>query len=81
MSRPADGVVVLATQEPFSLEGYLLIIDHGMGLNSAFLHNSKLAVKTGDVVKQGQYVGNIGAHRQCHRPASSLEHKMARRPA
>lgn len=58
---PADGVVVLATQTPFSLEGYLLIIDHGMGLNSAFLHNSKLAVRIGDVVKQGQYIGNIGS--------------------
>lgn len=58
---PADGVVVLATQAPFSLEGYLLIIDHGMGLNSAFLHNSKLAVREGDLVKQGQYIGNIGS--------------------
>lgn len=58
---PADGVVVLATQTPFSLEGYLLIIDHGMGLNSAFLHNSKLAVREGDVVRQGQYIGNIGS--------------------
>ncbi len=58
---PADGVVVLATQTPFSLEGYLLIIDHGMGLNSAFLHNSKLAVRQGDVVRQGQYIGNIGS--------------------
>jgi murein DD-endopeptidase MepM/ murein hydrolase activator NlpD len=58
---PADGVVVLAAQTPFSLEGYLLIIDHGAGLNSAFLHCSRLAVKEGDVVRQGQYVGNIGA--------------------
>ncbi len=58
---PADGVVVLAAQTPFSLEGYLLIIDHGMGLNSAFLHNSKLAVRKGDVVKKGQYIGNIGS--------------------
>ena len=58
---PADGVVVLAARTPFSLEGYLLIIDHGMGLNSAFLHNSKLAVREGDVVKQGQYIGNIGS--------------------
>ena len=31
---PADGVVVLAAQN-FSLEGNLLIIDHGQGLNSA----------------------------------------------
>jgi len=58
---PADGVVVLAASRPFSLEGYLLIIDHGMGLNSAFLHNSKIAVKVGDKVKQGQHIGNIGS--------------------
>ncbi len=57
---PADGVVILAAESPFSLEGRLLMIDHGMGLNSAFLHCSKLAVKEGDVVRQGQYIGNIG---------------------
>lgn len=59
---PADGVVVLAAGEkPFSLEGQLLIIDHGNGLNSAFLHASRLVVKDGDVVKRGQYIGNIGS--------------------
>lgn len=58
---PADGVVVLAAESPFTLEGHLLMIDHGNGLNSAFLHCSKLAVREGDVVRQGQYVGNIGA--------------------
>jgi len=58
---PADGVVVLAAQTPFSLEGKLLIVDHGMGLNSAFLHCSEIAVKEGDQVKQGQYIGRIGA--------------------
>lgn len=58
---PADGVVVLAAERPFSLEGNLLIIDHGMGLNSAFLHSSRLAVKTGDRVRQGQVLGAIGA--------------------
>lgn len=58
---PADGVVVLATREPFSLEGYLLIIDHGNGLNSAFLHNSAILVAEGDTVKQGQAIGRIGA--------------------
>ena len=58
---PADGVVTLAAQTPFSLEGHLLIIDHGQGLNSAFLHCSSLAVREGDVVRQGQYIGNIGA--------------------
>ncbi|SIO15253.1 Murein DD-endopeptidase MepM and murein hydrolase activator NlpD, contain LysM domain [Parasphingorhabdus marina DSM 22363] len=58
---PADGVVTLATNRPFSLEGNLLIIDHGMGLNSAFLHSSEILVKTGQVVKRGEPIGRIGA--------------------
>jgi len=58
---PADGVVVLAVDRPFTLEGNLLIVDHGMGLNSAFLHSQKLLVKQGDVVKQRQPLGLIGA--------------------
>ena len=58
---PADGVVVLAAESPFTLEGNLLIIDHGMGLNSAFLHSSRLAVSEGQVVKQGQLLGYVGA--------------------
>lgn len=58
---PADGVVILAAKEPFTLEGHLLMIDHGMGLNSAFLHCSQLMVNEGDRVKQGQVVGRIGA--------------------
>lgn len=57
---PADGVVVLAVQG-YSLEGNLLIIDHGQGLNSAFLHSSRLYVKQGDRVRQGQHIGDIGA--------------------
>jgi len=58
---PADGVVILAAENSFSLEGRLLMIDHGMGLNSAFLHCSSHAVKEGDVVRQGQFIGRIGA--------------------
>ena len=57
---PADGVVVLAASSPFSLEGNLLMIDHGMGLNSAFLHSSQILVRVGDHVKQGQVIGRIG---------------------
>lgn len=57
---PADGVVVLAAEQPFSLEGHLLILDHGAGLNSAFLHCATLAVKVGDVVRQGQVIATVG---------------------
>jgi len=58
---PADGVVVLAATKPFTLEGNLMIIDHGMGLNSAFLHLSRIDVREGDRVRQGQPVGAIGS--------------------
>lgn len=58
---PADGVVVLAASSPFTLEGNLLIVDHGGGLNSAFLHSQSLAVSEGQTVKQGQLLGYVGA--------------------
>ena len=59
---PADGVVILAAiDKPFTLEGHLLMIDHGHGLNSAFLHLSRIDVKMGDHVVQGQQIGAIGA--------------------
>jgi Peptidase family M23 len=57
---PADGVVILAAASPFTLEGNLLMIDHGMGVNTAFLHLSRIDVKRGDYVRQGQAIGAIG---------------------
>jgi murein DD-endopeptidase MepM/ murein hydrolase activator NlpD len=57
---PASGVIALAAEKPFSLEGNLLIIDHGNQLFSAFLHLSRIDVKVGDRVAQGQRVGAIG---------------------
>jgi murein DD-endopeptidase MepM/ murein hydrolase activator NlpD len=58
---PADGVVLLAvTGEPFTLEGYLLMVGHGMGLDSAFLHLSRIVVQPGETVRQGQVIGYSG---------------------
>jgi len=57
---PADGIVILAAASPFSLEGKLLMINHGMGLNSAFLHCSSHAVAEGERVHQGQFIARIG---------------------
>jgi murein DD-endopeptidase MepM/ murein hydrolase activator NlpD len=61
VAAPADGVVVLAGPPAFSLEGNLVIIDHGMGLNSAFLHLSESMVSPGQRVRQGQMIGRVGA--------------------
>lgn len=58
---PADGVVILAADQPFTLEGHLLMLDHGQGLNSAFLHLSRIDVKVGDHVRQGEPIGAVGA--------------------
>ncbi len=60
VTAPADGVVILAADHPFTLEGNLLMIDHGMGLNSAFLHLSRIDVRVGDHVRQGQPLGLVG---------------------
>jgi murein DD-endopeptidase MepM/ murein hydrolase activator NlpD len=58
---PADGVVTLAPPPSFSLEGNLVIIDHGMGLTSAFLHLSDASVRVGQRVRQGEEIGRVGA--------------------
>lgn len=58
---PADGVVILAADHPFTLEGNLLMIEHGHGLNSAFLHLSRIDVIPGQHVIQGQRIGAVGA--------------------
>ena len=57
---PADGIVILAAGAPFTLEGNLLMVDHGMGLSSAFLHLSRIDVRAGDHVVQGQPIGAVG---------------------
>ncbi len=57
---PADGVVILAAEAPFTLEGKLLMVDHGMGLTSAFLHCSAHRVTEGETVRQGQVIAEVG---------------------
>lgn len=57
---PADGVVVLATDHPFSLEGNMVMISHGFGLVTVLMHLSRIDVATGDRLRQGQPIGLIG---------------------
>ena len=60
LRAPAGGVVSLA-QPDFYLTGGTLMIDHGHGVSSVFIHLSEIDVKVGDVVKQGQKVALTGA--------------------
>lgn len=55
---PAAGVVTLAQDLYYS--GNTLILDHGMGVYSTFLHLDRMSVKPGDRVAQGDKLGEIG---------------------
>lgn len=57
---PAGGVVTLAEKDMYYTGGTLMI-DHGHGLASAFLHLHKLLVKKGQEVKQGDPIAEVGA--------------------
>jgi murein DD-endopeptidase MepM/ murein hydrolase activator NlpD len=57
---PADGVVTLAHGDMF-FSGGTLIVDHGHGLSSSFLHLSAILVKEGDRIQQGEPIAKVGA--------------------
>ena len=53
------GVVVLA--QPLYFEGNCVIVDHGLGLMSVYMHFSKIEVKPGQQVAKGERLGLSGA--------------------
>ncbi len=57
---PASGLVTLAEADMF-YEGGLIFIDHGQGLVSAFLHLDDVSVEQGQIVEQGQLIGEMGS--------------------
>ena len=57
---PADGVITLAVPDMF-YSGGTMIIDHGFGVSSTFLHLNKLLVPVGTEVKQGDVVAQVGS--------------------
>ena len=60
VSAPTGGVVTLAEPDLF-FSGGTIILDHGHGLSSSFLHLSEVTVKPGQRVEQGQRIGSVGA--------------------
>jgi murein DD-endopeptidase MepM/ murein hydrolase activator NlpD len=53
-----DGTVLLA--RPLYFEGNFVVIDHGQGLLTLYLHLSEFKVKEGEQVKRGQEIGLSG---------------------
>ena len=57
---PAAGLVTLVHPDMF-FSGGTLIIDHGHGLSSTFIHLSKILVEEGETIQQGQAIALVGA--------------------
>jgi murein DD-endopeptidase MepM/ murein hydrolase activator NlpD len=60
VTAPAAGRVTLAEPDLF-YSGGTVILDHGYGLSSSFLHLSEVFVSVGDQLAPGDVIGAIGA--------------------
>lgn len=60
VKAPSPGVVTLAEADLY-FSGGTLILDHGHGLSSTFIHLSKVLVEQGQRVEQGQPIAEVGA--------------------
>ncbi len=57
---PADGKISLADNDLY-FEGAMVLIDHGQGLISMYLHLNDIMVKPGQIVKRGEQIGTVGS--------------------
>ena len=59
IQAPASGLVTLVKDLYFS--GWTVIINHGLGLNSSFLHLDQVSINIGDSVSRGDNIGTVGS--------------------
>ena len=57
---PADGLVTLAEPDLY-FSGGTVILDHGHGLTSSYLHMSEVHVAVGQTIRRGAQLGAVGA--------------------
>jgi murein DD-endopeptidase MepM/ murein hydrolase activator NlpD len=57
---PAGGVVTLAERDLY-LTGGTILLDHGHGVTSVFLHLSRIDVEVGERIARGDVIGAVGA--------------------
>jgi Peptidase family M23 len=55
---PVGGIVTLA--KDLYLSGNTMVIDHGHGVSTSYLHMSRIDVKVGDRLNQGDVIGLVG---------------------
>ena len=60
VQAPAAGIVTFAAPDLY-LTGGTVVLDHGHGVSSNFLHLRRIDVAVGERVEQGQVIGAVGA--------------------
>ncbi len=60
VKAPIDGVVSMVHNDMF-YSGGTLILDHGHGISTVYIHLSKILVKKGQHVHQGDIIAKVGA--------------------
>lgn len=58
VAAPGPGRVIFTA--PFEAHGNTILIDHGYGVITTYLHLKTILVKPGDEVQQGQVIGEVG---------------------
>lgn len=53
------GIVRLA--EPLPLSGHAVLVDHGLGVVTSYLHMSQIGVRIGQMVGRGEVLGRVGS--------------------
>ena len=58
VKAPASGIITLT--EDLYYSGYTVILNHGLNINSTFLHLSEINVNVGDRIGRGDLIGHSG---------------------
>jgi len=59
--RASNSGTVTLVREDYRLHGKTIILDHGQGVSTIYLHLSSIAVREGDTVGRGAVIGRVGA--------------------
>ena len=78
VSAVAAGVVRRASED--SVNGRVLVLDHGRGVTTAYCHNSELLVKAGTRVEKGQAIALSGSTGRSTGPHLHYQLELAARP-